>query len=191
MTGIMYRTSAIIFMCWILTVHFFVASAQDTSHVSMPKAKKAFDHAMIYWKSSDIDKAEKELKKAISIDPSFPEPYILLGDISYDRENFDDAVEYYKKAIALNSKDGVAYFRLATAYNAVGNYVEAINAANSCLAHKANYAPAHMQLGDAYKKLKQLDNAIKEYTNAAKDPKYRKAAEYEIDLLKNPDKYSQ
>ena len=101
-----------------------------------------------------------------------------------------EAIEAYKKAIGLDPKDSVAYYRLSTAYNKVGNHVEAINAANSCLKYKPNYAPAHLQLGDAYKKLNQIDNAINEYRKAAKDPSYKKAAEYEIDLLENPEKYS-
>ncbi|MEE9119326.1 MAG: hypothetical protein V3U02_12145, partial [Calditrichia bacterium] len=45
-------------------------------------------------------------------------------------------------------------------------------------------------LGEVYKALGQKQNAIKAYEKASKNRAWKASADYEIDLLKNPDKYT-
>lgn len=65
----------------------------------------SFELTMQYAKKCinerNFDKGEEYLKKAISISIENPEPFILLGNISELKEDYDNARKYYKIALEL------------------------------------------------------------------------------------------
>lgn len=71
------------------------------------KAKKEYDKAITLWQT-DMDKAIKCYYRAKIYDPAFTDVYnkalglreLNNGDKEFDRENWDGAIEYYKKALA-------------------------------------------------------------------------------------------
>ena len=94
-----------------------VISAQQDRHEPLPKAKKAFDNALIYWNEMAFAKAEKELQKAINIDPEYIEPLILMADIAFDLHHHDEAIDYYQRAIAIDSSfSPTLYYLLGKVY---------------------------------------------------------------------------
>ena len=44
-------------------------------------------------------------------------------------------------------------------------------------------------MGEVYKLTNRKQKAIKYYQRAAKNRRWKQSADYEIDLIKNPDKY--
>jgi len=78
---------------------------------------------------------------------------------------------------------------LAQSENASGDCDNAKEAARSALDVKSNYAPAYYELGVAEVCLGNKTAALASFENARKDRSWRKNAEYEIDKIKNPEKY--
>ena len=51
-------------------------------------------------------------------------------------------------------------------------------------------AASNFYLGEAYKLKGQGQKALSYYEAASKSSQWKRAAEYEIDIIKNPDKYA-
>ena len=49
---------------------------------------------------------------------------------------------------------------------------------------------ANFGLGEVYKQLGQSQKAIEYFRKAARNRQWKAAAEYEIDIIQNPDKYA-
>ena len=83
----------------------------------------------------------------------------------------------------------MSYHYLADAYYVLGKYQEAIKYATDCLKYKRGFGGAYITTGRSYKKLGDETKALQEFNKALKDRLYQKSANYEIDLIKNKDKY--
>ncbi len=122
----MFRHCIKIIVFFILLIPAGSLTAQTDGHEPLPKAKRAFDNAITYWNALSFDKAEKELQKAIGIDSAFIDPYILLGDIAFDRSHYDDAIGYYNQAIAIDSSfSPTLYYLLGKVYFEKEDYAAA------------------------------------------------------------------
>lgn len=72
--------------------------------------------------------AEKNLNKAISRQPDIADIYAVMGVVNLLRNNFDDALQSFDKAIALNPSQALAYMWKSLALNELQRYEEAIEA---------------------------------------------------------------
>ena len=124
--------------------------------------------------------------------------YDLLGEI-------DQAISYYRKAIANNPHPEGIYYNLGMAYRKKGDLDGAIAQYKKALDLKPDYAEARNNLGYAYLKKGELDRAVRELTKAvSSDPNLAEAynnlgnayikkgepgraiAEYEHAIIVNP-----
>lgn len=83
----------------------------------------------------------------------------ILSFISYNKNNYTEALNYNLRLLKINNKDSETYFNLGNIFsvlgdtnNAIENYKEAINLKN-------NYHQAYSNLGLALKKKGKLDEA--------------------------------
>jgi Flp pilus assembly protein TadD len=67
-----------------------------------------------------LRKAEGLLTNAVTIDPKCADGYLELGILSASQNNFEEAIELYRKAIDANPELGDAHYRLAVAYDRIG-----------------------------------------------------------------------
>ena len=140
-------------------------------------------------KQGDYKSAEGAYNRAIQVDPSYSTAYADLGQIYVSQERWEDATSALSTATALDAKLHKAWFLLAQSENASGDCDNAKEAARSALDVKSNYAPAYYELGVAEVCLGNETAALASFENARKDRSWRKNAEYEIDKIKNPEKY--
>lgn len=77
--------------------------------------------------------------------------------------NYDEAVEYYKKAIAINPGYADAHANLGANYIQKGMFDQAILNLKKALTIDPKNAGAHYNLGLAYDKKSMIDEAISEY----------------------------
>jgi len=121
-------------------------------------------------------KAIEFFEKAVKVDPDYSEAYNNLG-YSYEKMgNFEDAIPYYRKAIAnpLYSTVEKAYINMGNAYYRLSRY----EAALSSFKEAAKRAP---NLGLTYLRIALCYNAMGKYGDAATamnqaislDPVYR------------------
>lgn len=84
-------------------------------------------YAMTLWKqkgsSADapsLQHVQDLLTKAVAVDPGCSEAYLQLGVLEATRRDFNKAIAYYNKAIEANPQMSEAHYRLAVAYDRVG-----------------------------------------------------------------------
>jgi tetratricopeptide (TPR) repeat protein len=89
-------------------------------------------YAMALWKGRraqdagvDFAQIESLLKKAVELDPKFPEAHLQLGNLYSDQKKYPDAAPHYEQALALNSDLPDAHYRLGQAYVHLGKRDEA------------------------------------------------------------------
>lgn len=68
-----------------------------------------------YEKIGYIDKAEEEYREALRLNPKLSSALLSLGDISFRKQNYSLAIEYYEKGLVLSPDDEVARKNLAVA----------------------------------------------------------------------------
>ncbi|MCH7754091.1 tetratricopeptide repeat protein [candidate division KSB1 bacterium] len=142
-------------------------------------------------KKKDYKKASENFRKATQLDPAYDKAFYSLGVSLIELGKLDQAVMALENALAVTKKkrwEG-PHYRLAVAYNKKSAYSKAKAAAIEALNNKKNYAPAAYEAGKACKELGQFNEAINYFGIAGKSRVWKKTADYEIDLIKNRDKY--
>jgi tetratricopeptide (TPR) repeat protein len=83
--------------------------------------------------------------------------------LSKAKDQYDDAVDDYRKAIGYDNRSYQAMNELGFAYRKVGKYDEAVTAYNAALAVKSDFAPAIEYRGEAYLALSQFKQVQDSY----------------------------
>ncbi|MFZ0663836.1 MAG: tetratricopeptide repeat protein [Acidobacteriaceae bacterium] len=73
----------------------------------------------------DVRQAETLLKKAVMLDAKCGEAYLQLGILSYSRRDSVKAIDFYRKAIGASPQLAESYYRLAVAYDRLGDAAKA------------------------------------------------------------------
>lgn len=84
------------------------------------------DIAKAYIEVDLISNAEKELKKALKMNPSLHEIYALLANCEIKRNSYYKAKEYYKKASIYSSKTSNYLYQYLTVLYDLGRYKDVI-----------------------------------------------------------------
>jgi Tfp pilus assembly protein PilF len=90
-------------------------------------ALAAYYYAISLWKGrrsetspAHLDEVESQLKKAIALDPSLPDPHLQLANLYSQRRQYAEAVPEYQQALKLSPNIPDAHFRLGQAYIHLG-----------------------------------------------------------------------
>ncbi len=90
------------------------------------KAIAAFKAGLEYYNQRQDNKAITELSNAISKDPNFIEPHLLLAQIYTEAKQKQNAIDEYSKALQINPKfDKKTFFLLANLEMSIGKYDDA------------------------------------------------------------------
>ncbi len=128
----------------------------------------------------DYNQAEPLIRKKLQSEPNRPDAYYFLGVMYYFQGQIGLAVENLKKALSFNSKHTDAAICLSVLYNDIGKYDDAkkvFEQANQSIAHKQTgddlkidrkFAVKHLELADLYFRYRRYDEAIEEYSKAAR-----------------------
>ena len=90
-------------------------------------ALAAYYYAISLWKGrrsetspAHLDEVELQLKKAIALDASLPDPHLQLANLYAQRREYAEAVPEYQQALRLSPNVPDAHFRLGQAYVHLG-----------------------------------------------------------------------
>jgi tetratricopeptide (TPR) repeat protein len=72
-----------------------------------------------------IKRAEGLLHKAVALDAKYADAYLQLGILSYSQREFEEAIDFYNKAIEANPQLDESYYRLGIAYDRIGEQAKA------------------------------------------------------------------
>jgi len=103
-------------------------SAVSSTTASAPKdAAKAFEKARAEWMDKKPDRAQKDLEKAVQIDPQFAEAWYQLGKIQ-EAAKSPDATNSFSKAVAADPKFILPYEHLAQLDTLAGKWQDVADA---------------------------------------------------------------
>ncbi|MBI4372212.1 MAG: tetratricopeptide repeat protein [Candidatus Omnitrophica bacterium] len=108
-------------------------------------------HTFLGWTYSfqrRYDDAIRECKEAIKIDPDFGNPYNDIGAYLIERGRLDEAIPWFKKAMAAKRYDSYCYpyYNLGRVYERKGNWQEALKCYESSLKANPDYVLARKAL---------------------------------------------
>ncbi len=92
--------------------------------------------------------------------------YYDTGNVFYESQQYEAAINKYNKAIEQNPNYTEAYLGRGLAYRALGNYTDAIDDFNKTVELDLNLTEAYYNRGKAYYILKQYEKALQDYNNA-------------------------
>lgn len=108
---------------------------------------------------------EIELLDIIKAGPS-AESYYILGSFLQEKGIFDEAVQCYQKAIAVNPNFTDAHFNLGVAYQQLGQHDKAELCYRQVIALNPDHSKAYLNLGIAFKEQGLYDEASAALKNA-------------------------
>ncbi len=104
--------------------------------------------------------AEKELEKAIALDPKVPEANLLLGKTAIFRAELDRGVELIRREIAINPANAMAYYWLGEAYSRQQKWDDAVAPLQRSIWLNPYYSGAFIVLGKVSMKRGDVANAV-------------------------------
>jgi cytochrome c-type biogenesis protein CcmH/NrfG len=150
-----------------------------------------FELAEALRASSDLKlraEAEQEYKVAVDANSRDEKSLSRLGDIAVEKDDFDGAVVYYKRALALVPDDADATLGLAHVYIEKDESASALPLLEPLVAADPTNVVAHYRLSTAYRKLKRPEDAKREMAayQKYKDIKEKMRAAYKEMRLDTP-----
>jgi tetratricopeptide (TPR) repeat protein len=146
--------------------------------VALAEAVKA---SVLFSKGKTADGAAEE-QKALGLDSSNPDIYAVIGERKLRDNDVAGAVEAYQKAISLDPRRQMFYAQLSQALGQKeGGAKLAIDALNAAAAKLPGDARIARLQGDAYRAVKQYDDAQRAYEKAISLAKPRAQGEQKVD----------
>ena len=92
-----------------------------------PRVAKGYANlGYLYFKEKHYDKAFELLQQAYRLDPSKPDYELKHGMIAFRANHFEEAIDYFKKAVAINDQSCAAHYFMGISYAKTGNYESAL-----------------------------------------------------------------
>jgi len=128
------------------------------------------DMSWIYGEKNNWKKAEIYAQKAYNIDSEYGRPYILLGNVFFNNEEYDKALEYYIKADNLEYNDIPTLTRMVNLLldKEQPNYFKAYEITIKALKYLPDDAELNALIGKIYFRQDDIPAAIKYYLKAEK-----------------------
>ncbi len=128
-----------------------------------------------YWRNYDLTKksdlvnlSKNAANKGYMLDSTLASVNVTLGMIYNGTGNYDDAVTYFKKALASEPSDAAAFRGLAKAYQNENKDSEAESTYKQAIKLKPDYWAGYNDLGKFYYSKGRIEEAINEFKQVVK-----------------------
>ena len=147
----------------------------------------------VHYANKEFDPALADIKQGLVLDPNNLEFLQGLGDISYARNNYRDAVDAYQKVVLKNPNSAELYMNIARAQASLGDVPGQIAAAGEAIKFGTqSLGEAHVIMADGYRKQRKADDAIASYLKAiAAKPDIYSAYENLADLYRDQNRFTE
>jgi tetratricopeptide (TPR) repeat protein len=103
--------------------------------------------------------AQKELARAVELDPKIPQAHYLLGMMAIFHNEIDKGIEEMRQEISINPDFAMAHYKLGDAYTRREDWDAAIPPLQRAVWLNPDYSGPYILLGKAYSKKKDLGSA--------------------------------
>lgn len=122
--------------------------------------------AEAYRKNRQYPQAKLHLENALSAKPDYADALVNLGNLYWNLDDQDKAIEYYRKAIALDSSFPEAHANLGNVLRKKRDFATAIDHFKKAIALRPAYADAWNNLGLTYGDLGEQEKAMQAFKHA-------------------------
>ena len=122
----------------------------------------------VLWNTGNFEEAIQEYQAALAVNDKIADLHMALGYNyrSLAEPQYDQAVQEFLQAYALNPTDPAAAFEISRTYSTVGDFSQAVQYADQAVKTDPSNAKLHGNLGVMYYKNQQFVDAIQELTLA-------------------------
>ncbi len=103
------------------------------------------------------------MRKALELEPRYPEALVNLGDVLHDQNRIEEAIACYQRAIEIRPDHASAYFGLGIALQSNFEWDAALAAYAKTLSFEPDRADVHNNIAIVYQNRGQLDHAIQHF----------------------------
>ncbi len=139
---------------------------QESARLAPEDAEAQNNFGVALQNSNRSVEAESIFRKAIAIQPSYPQPYLNLGNTLLDLNRLQQAEQAFKKAIKIKPDFAEAYNNLGITLLKLDNTVDAEKSYRKAIEIRPDYAEAHNNLGNQLVKADKLEEAEIAFRNA-------------------------
>ncbi|MGM0606862.1 MAG: tetratricopeptide repeat protein [Candidatus Muiribacteriota bacterium] len=122
----------------------------------------------LYFKGNYVQALEK-LKKALSENPNFGEAYYYIGLTLQNKKQYQEASQYFEKAVLMRADDPQIQFSLAINYKKLKRFNEAISKMQQLSGNKKIGNTVKRELGKIYMELNINDKAVELFEELLED----------------------
>ena len=126
-----------------------------------------YNKGWIYFQFEEYEKAIEACNIALSLEIRI-EPIHMTGNAYFNLGQYNQAINFYKKAIEIDDTFYQAYYELGTTYNKLENYEEALKFYNITIKLKPGFSDAYNGKANVLAGLKKYNEAIEFYNEAFK-----------------------
>jgi hypothetical protein len=130
-------------------------------------AKKAFDAANRFLQNNDITNAWKQVNKALQACPTYAPALTLRGVLKTDGNQLQEAVTDFDAALQADRSYGLAYVGLASDYNLMGHFDDALRILDQASSQTAPSWQTHLETSKALLGKGIFDHALLHANQAA------------------------
>ena len=129
-----------------------------------------------YDKLGNYDKAIKEFKQALKINPNYFFGLNNLGNIYGKQKNYIEAISYFQKALNLKPDYSPSHYNIARAFHLIGRKKEAVKSYRKAIQFNPYFEEAFYNLAYLSMELSGFDEAIDNFNKFLKmQPRHSKA----------------
>lgn len=122
--------------------------------------------AQCYYELKDYDSSLPYAEKAKMLEPTQPDPELLLGDLYEAKQDHLEAINAYRRALELKGNDPEIMVALARTYLRSGRYSSAKELLTDVISMDPKNSIAYQYLGFAQLRLKETTEAVESYRQA-------------------------
>jgi tetratricopeptide (TPR) repeat protein len=134
-----------------------------------PKAWLHLESAHKEFSRGNLDKAERELERALQVDPNCGPAFSMRAFIRLAEKNPSAALVDATHATSIDAYDGDAFVALAMAYNSLKDFKNATKAATQALALQPDSWQAHLEMAKSLYGQGEFDLALTALNEQVKD----------------------
>jgi protein O-mannosyl-transferase len=142
-----------------------ISEYKKAIHLDPDLAKVHLRLAEAYLRKGMVKEARFEMKQAMTLSPE-PDTYAGLGVIYLHENRLDQAIDFFRKALASSPNDPEVYNNLGVSYRKKEMIDEAIAQYRKAIELNPDFFDAHVNLGEAYRVKKMAEEALSEYKRA-------------------------